>query len=380
MKKVVIIGPAYPYRGGQALVEAHLFSTLTDLGYDCHTISFTLLYPKIFFPGKTQYDESGVRFYPHDDKITRMINSINPFSWWKTARKIRKLKPDITIFVWWMPFFGPCYWTIAFLLKLFLKTKIVFLIENYVSHENLWFDHLSSKLTLRKADFFICQSEFTKTQLLKVHKNKTVFRTTLSVFDCYDLKNYTQDSAKEKLGIKTSKVVLFFGLIRPYKGLDKLIESFRYIRDEYPDTTLLIVGEAYEDAQKYHDLIESEGIKDQTIMVSEFIPNEEVELYFKASDLVCMPYNSASQSGILMMAYGMRKPVVVTDVGGLAELVQNHKTGMIVKHNDPKLLAEGIKTTFKDQENVDFEANINNLSSSLGYINMEDMFKKIEES
>jgi len=375
--KITIIGPAYPYRGGQSLVEAHLFETLNRLGYDCNTISFTLLYPKIFFPGTTQFDESGTTFFKHESKITRLINSINPVSWFRTIIHLRKMKPDVIIFVWWMPFFGPAYWTIGTFIKRLIKTRTVFLIENYISHENMWFDKLASKITLNMADYYICQSKYTARQIEANHPNKRIFQTTLSVFDCYNLNKFTRVSAREHLGIKTNNVILFFGLIRAYKGLDKLIKAFKLLREEMPDTTLLIVGECYDDEHIYRKLIADEKLEEHTIMINRFIPNEEVEVFFKAADMTCLPYNSATQSGILMMAYGFRIPSVVTDVGGLAELIKEGETGLVVKNNDPDVLKTGIKKILLNEEDVDFKKNIGELSNKLGYIDLSSIFNQI---
>ncbi len=376
-KKVVIVGPAYPYRGGQSLVEAHLYDTMTNHGYDVHTVSFTLLYPKIFFPGTTQFDESKTTFFSHQDRIYRIINSINPFTWFKAIKKIRAINPDNTIFVWWMPFFGPAYWTIAFFLKRLTKTKVTFLVENYISHENRWFDKFSSKVTLNLADYFICQSDFERGRIAAVHKEQKIFKTTLSVFDCYNMDRYDSKSAREFLGIKTERVIMFFGLIRRYKGLDKLIEAFTTIEKSYPDLTLLIVGECYEDIQYYKDLIKKEGIGDRTILVDKFIANEDVEPYYKAADMVCLPYNSASQSGILMMAYGFKVPVLVNNVGGLPELIVEGKTGTVIPDNSPDSIAKGVCRIYENGEKEDYKSNIKNINESLGYINLHEMISEI---
>ncbi len=376
-KKVVIVGPAYPYRGGQSLVEAHLFDTLTNLGYEVHTVSFILLYPKVFFPGTTQFDTSKKTFFSHQDKIYRIINSVNPLTWFRAAKKIKEINPDNTIFVWWMPFFGPAYATIGKLIKRSTNTKITYLVENYISHENRWFDKFSSKQTLDQSDYFICQSNFVYNQIAEVHKRQKIFKTTLSVFDCYNLNTYTAQSAKEFLGIKTKKVVMFFGLIRRYKGLDKLILAFNQIEKQHPDLTLLIVGECYEDISYYEDLIEQEGIKDKTILVNKFIANEDVEPYFKAADMVVLPYNSASQSGILMMAYGFNVPAVVNNVGGLPELIVKGKTGTVIQDNTPPSIADGIDRLYKVMETEDIASNIQNLNETLGYINVPGMMDEI---
>ncbi len=371
-KKIVLVSPAFPYRGGQALVEAHLFHALTQLGYDCHTLTFTLLYPKVFFPGSSQYDQSGKTFYAHSERIYRIINSINPFTWIQAARRIKSLNPDITLFVWWMPFFGPAYTVIAWLVKKWSKSKIVFLVENYISHENRWFDKISSKVTLDQADAYIGQSEFIRNSIQKIHK-KPVYKTTLSVYDCYNLGAFTKETAKALFKIQQPKTVLFFGLIRRYKGLDKLIEAMQYLED---DISLLAAGECYEDIAYYEDLIQKFDVGAKVRLVNQFIPNEEIEPYFKSADIVILPYNSASQSGILMMAYGFNKPVMVNNVGGLSELVVEGKTGFVMPNNDPKTIAQAI-VKFYENDQEDYHGNIANLNEKLGYGNLEDIMTTI---
>jgi glycosyltransferase involved in cell wall biosynthesis len=369
-KNIVLVGPAYPYRGGQALVEAYMYNALSNLGYDCNTISYKLLYPSLFFPGTTQLDESEVIPFEHTSKIKRIINSINPFTWLKAASEIKKLNPDLVIIVWWMPFFGPALSTIARLVKKNKNTKVIFLVENYVSHEKRWFDSFSTKYTFRFADAFICQSKYINEQISADFKNKPIHQTTLSIYDCYDLNKYNKQSAREFLGIKTDNVILFFGLIRAYKGLDKLIIAFKEILKLQPSTTLLIVGECYEDIKKYTDLIDKLELKDKIILVDHFIPNEKIEPYFKAADLSCLPYNSGTQSGILMMAYGFKIPVVVTDVGGVAELVIENETGKIIADNSLKNLVNGLHHILATKNTINYAQNIENYTKGLGYVNL----------
>ena len=376
-KKIVIVGPAFPYRGGQALVEGHLFHYLTQAGFDCFTITFTLLYPSIFFPGKTQTETSKKIFFEHTDRIKRIINSINPFTWIKAAWAIKKIKPHAVIFVWWMPFFGPAYSTIAFLSKKLSKSKIVFLVENFISHENRWFDKISFFFTLRLADHFICQSKYIYNQLKKFFPAKPIHSVTLPTYDCFNLRRFNKESAKKELGIKTNNVILYFGLIRPYKGLDILIQAFPKVLDKYPNTTLLIVGECYEDEEKYNDLIKSHNIENHTQKVFKYVANEELEPYFKAADLCCLPYKSGTQSGISMVAYGFRIPVVVTNVGGIAETIIPNKTGLIVEPNQPEKLAEGVNQLLELRDSVDFEKNISNYIDELGYKKLHEIFDRI---
>lgn len=379
MSKIAIIGPAYPYRGGQALVEAHLYHTLSQAGFDCHTITFTLLYPSLFFPGKTQYDTSSIIPYPHKERITRLINSISPLSWFKTIHFIEKLQPDGVIFIWWMPFFGPAYNTIAKGIRKRTRAKIIFLVENFISHEKRWFDPFFTKITLRKADAFICQSNYIQNQLTKVFPTIPVYKTTLSIYDCYNLNRYTKDEARAKLGVQKEKVILSFGLIRPYKGIKKLIEAFQIVGKYYPNCELWIVGECYEDVSHYEQLIKKHPYVERIHFRNQYVPNEELELYFKAADLICLPYESGTQSGILMIAYAFEVPVVVTKVGGLPELVKEGKTGHIVPNNAPETLAEGLLYMLQ-QDLVQYKPHIRDLAATLGYQNIPEIITQILNS
>jgi glycosyltransferase involved in cell wall biosynthesis len=376
--KITIISPAYPFRGGQSLVEAYLHKTITEIGYDTNTISYTLLYPSIFFPGKTQFDNSKIIPFEHKDKIKRIINSINPFSWFKAYGEIKKNRPDIVIFVWWMPFFGPALSTIAYLIRKKLKpTKVCFLVENYISHESRWFDTFFTRLTLRWADSFICESKFIKEQINNDFPQKPIFETTLSIYDCYNMNKFNKETSREYLNINTENVILFFGLIRPYKGLNKLIESFKHLLIEKPDTTLLIVGECYEDIKKYEKMISHYGINDKIIMINHFIANEDIEPYFKASDMVAMPYYSGTQSGILMMAYAFFLPVVITDVGGISELVKNNETGIIIKDNNVENLLPAMYKILDTKNNISYSNNISSFIHNFGYTNLKNILLEI---
>jgi len=376
-EKIVIVGPAYPYRGGQALVEAYLYHSLEQQGYDVDTVSYSLLYPSVFFPGTTQFDESSFVPFEHSHKIKRLINSINPYTWFKAAKHIRKNQPTVVLFVWWMPFFGPALSTIAGLIKRKTDAKVVFLVENYVSHEKRWFDRFMTKITLKHADAFICQSAYIHEQLTLNFAAKPVYKTTLSIYDCYDLKRYSQTQARELLNIRAKKVILFFGLIRPYKGLDQLLRTFQLLLQEDPDQLLLVVGECYEDPDKYTALIKELQLEGKVQLHSRFIPNEEIEPYFKAADVVCLPYYSGTQSGILMMAYGFKIPVVATNVGGISELIVPEKTGIVVPSNDPSELFMGLRRIFELQQEVDFAEQITTFTGELGYAGMATFLKDI---
>lgn len=376
-KKIVIVGPAYPYRGGQATVEASIFKLLTESDFDVNTVTFKSLYPNFLFPGKTQYDESANPFYPHTEKIHRVINSINPITWYKAYKKIKSFNADMAIFVWWMPFFGPCYGTIVRLLQNFTKTKIVFVVENFVSHERRWFDKFFTNWTLKKADRFISFSQHINKLVTENFPSKKITTTTLPPFNHFDLHKYDKQSARQKLNITHENVILYFGLIRKYKGLDQLIRAMKIMETTNPDTMLLAVGECYEDITFYEKLIAEHQLENRIQLVNKFIPNEEVEPYFKAADVVCLPYYSGTQSGILMMAYGFGKPVVITDVGGIAELV-NDKTGKVLADNEPQKIVDGTLAVINNTTE-NYPANIENIAQALGYKSFENIIESFME-
>ncbi len=374
-KQVVIVGPAYPYRGGQATVEASISKLLSESGLTVNTVTFTSLYPNFLFPGKTQYDESAHPFYPHTERIHRVINSINPITWYKAYKKITSFNPEVVIFVWWMPFFGPCYGIIIRLLKKFSSAKILFVVENFVSHEKRWFDHFFTQWTLKKADEFISFSKHINEQVKAHFPTKRITTTTLPPFNHFDQGRYAKTSAREKLNITQKRVVLYFGLIRKYKGLDQLIRAMKLMQEKDPDCMLLAVGECYEDIETYRKLIATLGLEKQIQLINAFIPNEEVEPYFKAADVVCLPYYSGTQSGILMMAYGFGKPVVITNVGGIAELV-NDKTGKVIADNEPNNIVDGLMHVLRNEQ-ADYENQIAHIAETLGYRTFENIIEGI---
>ena len=377
MKKVVNVAPAYPYRGGIVLEEAYLYKIITSMGMDYKAISYTLLYPKIFFPGKTQYDTSKVVPFEHNDKIERIISSINPFTWWKAYKRIKQEKPDVVIFRWWMFFFAPCIITIAFLIrKNMKKTKIAILADNYISHENHWWEKYLVKATFRQAHSFIAASDFTAKQMRNDFPNKDICTTTLSIYDCYNLNRYNKTSAKEFLSINSKEVILFFGLIRPYKGLMKLIEAFPIIKQERKDIKLLIVGECYGDINEYTDRIKELNIEEDVMLVNEFVANEDIEPYFVASDAVVLPYESATQSGIVMTAYAFRKPVVVTNVGGIKEQVLQEKTGFVIEDNSKENILSGVNAILDNIGKIDYAKNIEDFIDTFGNQKLKEFLLK----
>ncbi len=375
-KKIILIGPAYPYRGGNALFVAHAYDALKDQ-FDIKIYNYKLLYPSFLFPGTSQFDKSNVQVKQVPSE--RVVNSINPINWIKVAEKLKKENADLIIFDWWHPFFGFCHGAISCLIRKRYKKKILFITENVVSHEDNFIDKFLTKFGLRNASKFLTLSSIVEKDVEQYGKGKKVYRSELPVYNCYQQKSdFNKSKGKEKLGFSDDSIILlFFGYIRKYKGLDILIEAFPKILKNNPAARLLIVGEFYDKQETYLNQIDKLEIKDKVKVINQFVPNEDVAKYYEVSDLVILPYRSATQSGILNVAYGFYKPVVVSDVGGLAEFVDEGKTGYVVNPDSPDAIAEGVKKFFKMKDKTDFADKINELNQRNQFNQLPEVIKII---
>ena len=376
MKKIIIIGPAYPYRGGNSLFISHVYDILKNK-FDVRIYNYKLLYPSILFPGKTQFDESGKTIKQAPNK--RLVNSINPFNWFKVASLIKDENADLVVFDWWHPFFSFCHFAISKLIKSKYKNKILFITENVISHEANVIDKSLTKIGLSNAYAFLSLSEKVEKDLEFVADDRKVYRSELPVYDCYNFDEQKKiTSTKKDFGFdENSKLLLFFGYVRKYKGLDLLIDALAELVKRDSTYKLLAAGEFYDDEKYYRDKVESLNLVNSVKLLNEFIPNEEVAKYFQPSDLVVLPYRSATQSGILNLAYGFYKPVLVTNVGGLAEFVDDGKTGYVIKPDSQKDLIDGIINFFNQREKINFEENIKKRVSRNAFNNLPELFDKI---
>lgn len=376
MKKIVIIGPAYPYRGGNSLFVSHVYEILKEQ-FEIKIYNYKLLYPSLLFPGKTQYDESrkAIKKAPNE----RLVNSINPFNWFRVASLIKKENADLVVFDWWHPFFSFCHFTISFLIKSLYKNKILFITENVISHEGNAVDKTLTKLGLFNASSFLALSEKVEKDLKPISKGRKIYRSELPIYDCYNFDEQRKiNSSKKELGFEENdKLLLFFGYVRKYKGLDLLIEALAEIIKIDNSYKLLAAGEFYDDEKFYVDKVKSLGLDAHVKLLNKFIPNEEVSKYFVPSDLVVLPYRSATQSGILNLAYGFLKPVLVTNVGGLAEFVDNGRTGYVIKPDSQEDLVNGIINFFEQRQKINFEENIKNKVSQNSFYSLPKLFNKI---
>lgn len=346
-KKIVIIGPAHPLRGGLATFDQRLAKEFLQSGYDCSIYSFSLQYPSFLFPGKTQYSDEPP---PEGIKIFSVINSINPFNWIKTGNRLKKEKPDIIVVRYWLPLMGPSLGTILKRVRKNKHTKIICIADNVIPHEKRFGDKPFTKYFLKRCDAFITMSEKVMNDLRQFEKDKPAKFVQHPLYDNFgDI--ISKQEARKKLGISDSeKIVLFFGFIRKYKGLDLLLEAMAEVKRQKPGIKLLIAGEFYEDEKPYRELIDKLGIAGQLILKTDFIPDSEVKYYLCAADAVIQPYRNATQSGVTPLAYYFERPMIVTNVGGLPALVPDGKAGLIVEP-EPKSIADGILRFYESGEN-----------------------------
>ena len=342
-RRFCLIGPTYPYRGGISHYNTCLIRELAAAG-DVRAINFTRLYPGFLFPGTTQLDESA---RPLAADSTRLIDSINPFTWIRAGVRAGRGKPDLVLVQWWHPFFAPAMFTICSVLKLVHRAKIVFICHNVLPHEKSLLDRFLAALAFSVADGFFVQSREDRDKLLRIRKRAPVVVHPHPIYDCFGTGCLTKEAARAKIGSPAGPLLLFFGYIRGYKGLSYLIEAMPLIREKIP-ARLLVVGEFYEDAAPYTELVERLGLADAVRFENRYVANEEVEGFFVASDCVVLPYVSATQSGIVQIAIAMDRPVIVTDVGGLSEAVSPGKTGFVVPPRDPAALARAVIRFFDE--------------------------------
>ena len=350
-RKVIIIGPAFPFRGGIANFNNALAQEYHNRGDQVTLYSFTLQYPGFLFPGTTQY-ESGEA--PKNLKIKTLINSVNPFNWINVARKINTENPDYVIIRYWLPFMAPCLGTIARLLN--KKIKILAITDNVIPHEKRIGDTLFTRYFVKSCDAFLSLSASVLDDLSKFTN------TTYKKFIPHPIYNVFGDKipkakALENLGLNSEdKHLLFFGFVRKYKGLDLMLKAMGDSRIKAMGIKLIIAGEFYDDKTEYTDMITNLGIEDKIIMKSDFIPANKVKDYFCVADMITQTYRTATQSGVTQIAYSFDRPMLVTDVGGLAEIVPNNKVGYVTSQN-PTEIADAIIDFYTNNKEEYFSDN-----------------------
>jgi glycosyltransferase involved in cell wall biosynthesis len=330
MQKVVIIGPAHPLRGGLASFDERLARAFGEQGDDAMIYTFSLQYPGFLFPGTTQYSSEPP---PGDIKIKVCINSVNPFNWIKVGNELKNIKPDIIVMRYWLPFMGPCFGTILRRVKKNNTTRIITIADNVIPHEKRPGDKQFTNYFFKPVDAFITMSENVMRDL-RTFTSKPAQQVVHPLYDNFGTK-VDKIKAREHLGLDPKQnIILFFGFIRKYKGLDLLLEALPIIASEAkrlnrPPIKLLVAGEFYEDRKMYDDLIQKLNISDELILRTDFIQDSEVKYYLSAADFVIQPYRHATQSGVTPLAYHFEKPMLVTRVGSLPDLVPDGKSGLV---------------------------------------------------
>ena len=366
---IAIVGPAHPYRGGLASIMETMAREYQRRGYRVDIITFTLQYPALLFPGKSQTVDTPP---PADLNIERKVSTVNPLTWWQVGRELCKLRPDIVLMKYWTPFMAPCFGSIARLARKNGHTRVICQIDNVEPHEHHITDKMFNRYYLRSVDGFIYMSE-------QVHGELKAYTQAPALFSPHPMFEHfgerkERTEACNALGIDpNTRYALFFGLIRDYKGLDTLIEAWTTFRRA--GHKLLIAGEFYASRDKYINLIQHLGLQDDIILHDHFIPDSEVANYFSAADCVVLPYKTATQSGVTQIAYNFRTPIIVTNVGGLKEIVPDGVVGYVVD-SSVEGVVEGLNRIYEEGRLDEFTHNMEHERKRFSWAAMCD---KIEE-
>ena len=373
--KVIIIGPAYPLRGGLATFDQRLCVEFLNQGDQCSIYSFSLQYPGFLFPGTTQFSTDPP---PAGIDIHTRINSINPINWISVGNELKNLKPDIIVVRYWLPLMGPALGTILRRVRKNRFTRIIAITDNIIPHEKRPGDIPFTRYFLKSCDAFITMSEKVLTDLKKFESSKPAKQVLHPLYDNFG-DPVSKKEGRERLGItEDARIVLFFGFIRKYKGLDLALEAVKIVKEKSNGDTnirLLVAGEFYENEQPYLDQIAKLGISDMLILNTSFIPDSEVKYFLCAADVVVQPYRNATQSGVTPLAYHFERPMIVTNVGSLPTLVPHKKVGLVCEP-DPASIAGAIEQFFELGENY-FIPHLRNEKTKYSWNNLVNAIKEL---
>ncbi len=365
LRKIVLIGPVYPYASGISHYTSLLCKNLSKT-YDVTMVSFSFQYPQFLYR-KKQKDFSNDSFRIDDTKY--WLNTINPFNWARTAREINKIDPDLVIMEWWHPYFTFCFRALAGK----ISAKILFICHNVLPHEHVPFDRTLAKTVLKKADAYIVQSGLDEQDLKSILPHAVYKKTVHPTYSAFKMQNTSKADARASLSIgNDEQVLLFFGFVRKYKGLKYLINAMPAIQKSLQNCRLLIVGDFGDNKQEYMDLIKQNGVENTISIYDGYIPDKEVEQYFAAADVVVAPYVSATQSGIIQIAYGFDKPVIATAVGGLPDVVNDSVTGYLVKPEDPSALSNAVIRFFTATDREKMEQGVRDAADLFSWDRMSE--------
>ena len=371
--KIIIVGTAYPYRGGLSAFNERLAYEYAGRGDEVEIYTFTLQYPSFLFPGKTQYSDEPA---PEGLTIHRRVNSINPLNWLSVGREIAKKRPDILITKYWLPFMAPCLGTIERRVRRNGHTRIVSILDNIIPHEHRPGDRLFSRYFVRSTDAFVAMSRSVLEDLNIFDTKKPRRFCPHPLYDHYG-ELIAKDEARKILGLEPGgRYILFFGFIRGYKGLDLLLDALADSRLKERDIRLIVAGEFYGDPKPYLEQIERLGIADRTVLCTDFIPDSQVNRYFRAADIVAQPYKSATQSGVTQIAFHFEKPMLVTNVGGLAEIVPDGKVGYVVQP-DAKEIADALVRYYDEGREAAFTEAVREEKRKYGWDKMVESINEL---
>ena len=364
--KITMIGPVYPYKSGISHYAGMLYRQLSK-NHDVTVYSYSMQYPKFMYkkPQK-DYEDDAVKV----ENVQYVLNSANPISWISLARRINKDTPDLVILQWIHPYFAPCFSVIERLLN--KNIKIAYNCHNALPHERFPLDKALTKFTLKKADLIVAHSNSDAKILSEMNMGNKIAVNPHPVYNFFKIKDMTKEEGRKLLNLSSdNKVLLFFGLVREYKGLKHLLNAMPTIVKKYPEVRLLIAGDFGKSRDKYNEMIERLNIGDYILINDGYIPIIEVEKYFAACDLVVLPYESATQSGVIQASYGFEKPVLATNVGGLPDAVSNMKTGYIVEPLRPDLISEAVSDFFDNNRAEQFKQNVIDSAYKFSWERME---------
>lgn len=373
-RKIVMIGPVYPYRGGISHYTGLMYHELAK-HFEVEMISYKMQYPRFLFH-KEQRDYSNDSF--RIEEAAYLLHTANPFNIIRTARYIRRQKPDMVVIQWWHPYFAPCY---CLLLRFMGKQNVTFVCHNVFPHERFPMDRFLTRMTLTHGSHYVVHAGEEAGELRKIKKNPDYVVTPHPTYNAFQFEGMSKAQARERLQILAEdRILLFFGYVRDYKGLKYLLRAMPEICRGDENVRLWIVGEFGADREDYRKLICELGIEDRIRVVDSYTPDREVEQYFAAADLVVLPYTSATQSGIVQIAYGFMKPVIVTDVGGLPDVVENGRTGYVVPPESPGAIAAAVLRFFREGQAQPMEKNIGDEAYRFSWERMGEVMEGFAEN
>ncbi len=373
MEKLVLIGPVYPYKGGISHYTGLMCRALRAQ-YEVEMVSYKFQYPKLLYK-KEQKDASNESFRIPGTRY--MLHTANPANWITCGKEIASWKPKAVIVQWWHPYFAPCYRVLTGILKK-KGIPVLFVCHNVFPHERFPLDRLLTKMTLKQGSRYIVQSAQDQQDLLQTIPDAVFTRTPHPTYNMFKLRGISRAQAREELGVsEEEKMLLFFGFVREYKGLKYLLLAMQQIVEAFPQVRLYVVGDFGKDKEDYLALIRQEGLEEHVRIRDGYVPDAEVEPYFAGCDLVVLPYVSATQSGIVQIAYGFDKPVLVTRVGGLPEVVQDDETGYVVEPQNPAAIADAVNRFFRENKAADFAVHIDREKQKYSWEVMADRITEL---